>query len=245
MSSLFPETADGTALSEATCDIFLEPSWSEPYGRQQEVETTEDRIYVTFVPEWLHRAFTKRHSLTEIHDYAKLREVASKEDVAFVMSFGDAMYKIVDRERDEEWPAWLYQLIDYRDQRQMSDDQWVELQQTVLPMARADATVTACKNFLQGVKKDSTNEPAAIGEPGSDKDAQTQKERAESMKCRIVSGVDRLYIIVREGFSRDLEDPVSRLIFFRTVLKGLYARHSLATVNSSGWYRAYMAALMN
>ena len=40
-----------------------------------------DQLRAFIVPAWIHRAFARKYSLGEIHDYGKVRQVASLQDI--------------------------------------------------------------------------------------------------------------------------------------------------------------------
>lgn len=52
------------------------------------------------VPQWIFEAFTRRFSLSEIHEYGKLRQVASIQDVAQLEIYTNTLFnKAVERYR--------------------------------------------------------------------------------------------------------------------------------------------------
>lgn len=200
------------------------------------------------VPAWIHRAFTRKYSLSEIHDYGKVRQVASIQDIGALVVTNCFLTQEKEVRNGSRHELDMYSFFNVKnyDGRAMNqpvptDEQYSEYKASVAlyeqdesfrrtVMARyrdTDSSASECIEvfplaFVPGVSL------------GID---------PKSLGYRIEFVNDSLYIIVEEGFLSRISGKAARLSFFQQVLKAAYAALPISTVNLSVWYRNYVHAI--
>ena len=202
------------------------------------------------IPGWIFDAFTRRFSLSEIHEYGKLRQVASIEDVAQLEIYANTLFSGVAFQssgsygfQDIEFYG-LSSLIfgdrertDNVDLPKVTEDERHEIQSTLKLFLSSESAKHEALNRLRSVDEGEACElVSALGFPQS-------SESAEQVPYRVVTREDCLYIIVEEGFLSHFEGKAARLAFLTQVLKAAYAIYPLEVVNRSVWYSHYVQAL--
>lgn len=194
------------------------------------------------VPQWIFEAFTRRFSLSEIHEYGKLRQVASIEDIAQLEVYrthlfnksglGDTEFYRISSLVFDNWERG-----DNIDLPKVTEDERNEIQSTLYVLLRSENVKHEALNRLRDVDagEDSCLE-AVLLFPQSG-------ESAKQTPYRVVTREDCLYIIVEEGFFSHFEGKAERLTFLAQVLKAAYAIYPLEVVNRSVWYSHYVQAL--
>jgi hypothetical protein len=194
------------------------------------------------IPGWIFDAFTRRFSLAEIHEYAKLRQVASIQDVAQLEIYTNTLFNKAGL-KDIEFYG-LTSLIspdrsrgDSVDLPKVTEDERIEIQSTLNLLVDSESAQHEALNRLRAVDQGEQYAlDCAVGFPQSN-------ESAEQVPYRIITREDCLYIIVEEGFLSHFEGKAARLTFLAQVLKAAYAIYPLEVVNHSVWYSHYVQAL--
>jgi len=194
------------------------------------------------IPDWIFDAFTRRFSLAEIHEYAKLRQVASIQDVAQLEIYTNTLFNKAGL-KDIEFYG-LTSLItpdrsrgDSVDLPKVTEDERIEIQSTLNLLVDSESAQHEALNRLRAVDQGEQYAlDCAVGFPQSN-------ESAEQVPYRIITREDCLYIIVEEGFLSHFEGKAARLTFLAQVLKAAYAIYPLEVVNRSVWYSHYVQAL--
>lgn len=199
-------------------------------------------LSIFILPAWIYQAFTSKFSLNEIHEYAKLRQVASLEDLAhleilrrfsisnksvFTDSGGENIQSFI-RDNWEEGSR----------QPEMTDKEHQEVKVNVNILLQSPGVVEeALARFKALPKQDNALCCDSGGFPQG-------KTDADIPFYRVVILPNTLYIVVEEGFLSHIEEKAPRLAFLTQVLKSAYAVSPISLVNRSVWYEQYLKALV-
>jgi hypothetical protein len=114
-----------------------------------------------------------------------------------------------------------------------------EFQVSIGPFVGSEKYLTMANRYLYGYEDEDDCEVECV----SSIFELSQREPAEK-KYRLVNSASNLYIIVEEGFLKELQESVSsKKDFYVDVLKALYAMDRINNVNQSAWYRQYLEVL--
>jgi len=212
-------------------------------------ETTADTSVLNYthpsyfvIPGWIFDAFTRRFSLSEIHEYGKLRQVASIQDVAQLEIYVTALFNKgglgdIDCYELSSLIFGSHSRIDNVDLPKVTEEERIEIQSTLKLLLKSEAARHEALNRLRNVERGEEGcLIASLGFPQS-------SESADQVPYRIITREDCLYIIVEEGFLSHFEGKAARLAFLTQVLKAAYAIYPLEVVNRSVWYSHYVQAL--
>lgn len=197
------------------------------------------------VPSWIFDAFTRRYGLAEIHEYGKLRQVASIEDVAHLEVYRKHLFGQINQQGlgDTEFYGISSLVFDQEmrvdsvDLPKITEDERSEIQSTLSILLRSENVKHEALNRLREVDLGyGSCIEASLFFPQSG-------ENTKETPYRVVTREDCLYIIVEEGFLSHFEGKAARLAFLTQVLKAAYAIYPLAVVNRSLWYAHYVQAL--
>lgn len=198
-------------------------------------------LSIFILPSWIYQAFTSKFSLNEIHEYAKLRQVASLEDLAHLEilrrfsvcknSVGDCAEGGISSFIHENWEEGSRQ-------SEMTDKEHQEVKVNVNILLQSPGVVEeALARFKALPKQDNALCCDSGGFPQG-------KTDADIPFYRVVILPNTLYIVVEEGFLSHIEEKAPRLAFLTQVLKSAYAVSPISVVNRSVWYEQYLKALV-
>ena len=207
-----------------------------------------DQLRTFIVPSWIYRAFARKYSLAEIHDYGKIRQMASLQDVGTLVvtnSFLTQEKEVRNGSRHEPYMHSFFKVKNFEDramnQPVLTDEQYSEYKASVTLYEQDESfrrTVMARYRDTDGDASNCVEElPATLASSAS------LGVEPKSLGYRIEFVNDSLYIIVEEGFLSRISGKAARLTFFQQVLKAAYAALPISTVNLSAWYRNYVHAL--
>ena len=199
-----------------------------------ELETQRFKSHV--LPSWIYEAFTRKYSLGEIHDYAKLRKVLSLEDIAHLEIYAErfTLSTSVDI-------GWLDSVIEARratgaDAR-LTSKEASELSSTIDVLMQDQHVVEEAMGRLKALPKNSSDcFSVGLGFPDKVNDE-------EVPPYKVVTLQHSLYIIVEEGFLSRIGGKAARLAFLTQVLKAAYSISTIKVVHQTEWYRQYVQAL--
>ena len=207
-----------------------------------------DQLRAFIVPAWIYRAFTKKYSLAEIHDYGKVRQVASIQDVGTLVvtnCFLTQEKEVRNGSRYEPFMQSFFKTKNYDDramnQPVLTDEEYSEYKASVTLYEQDESfrrtVMVRYRDTDDGQPVCDAPSPIAFV-PGA-----TLGIDPKSLGYRVEYVNDSLYIIVEEGFLSRISGKAARLTFFQQVLKAAYAALPISTVNLSVWYRNYVYAL--
>ena len=207
-----------------------------------------DQLRTFIVPSWIYRAFARKYSLAEIHDYGKIRQMASLQDVGTLVvtnTFLTQEKEVRNGSRHEPYMHSFFKVKNFEDrvmsQPVLTDEQYSEYKASVTLYEQDESfrrTVMARYRDTDGDALNCVEElPATLASSAS------LGVEPKSLGYRIEFVNDSLYIIVEEGFLSRISGKAARLTFFQQVLKAAYAALPISTVNLSVWYRNYVHAL--
>lgn len=207
-----------------------------------------DQLRAFIVPAWIYRAFTKKYSLAEIHDYGKVRQVASIQDVGTLVVTNCFLIQEKEVRNGSRYEPYMQSFFKMKncDDRAMNqpvltDEEYSEYKASVTLYEQDESfrrTVMArYRDTDDGQPVCEEVFPIAFV-PGA-----TLGIDPKSLGYRVEYVNDSLYIIVEEGFLSRISGKAARLTFFQQVLKAAYAALPISTVNLSVWYRNYVHAL--
>lgn len=218
---------------------------------KSDFESYRNQFRQFIIPAWIYKAFARKFSLAEIHDYGKLRQVASLQDVAslcvtnaHLMTEPEVRRTTVSGENDSVYttpPFKLHGGGDAIGAPCLTDEEYSEYKASILLYERDESFRRTVMARYRDLKDGMSNcvEASPIG---------YQPDRLEgtdpaSLGYRIEVVNDSLYIIVEEGFLSRIADDAARLTFLQRVLKAAYAALPISAVNQTVWYRYYVRAL--
>ena len=198
-------------------------------------------VYV--LPSWIYNVFTSKFNLMEIHDYGKLRQVVSLEDVAHLEILRLRLFSqkaFLDKSNiDIPDIGSFIEKASYSvgDRPRFTEEEAKEISSTIRYMIQDDRVVKEALERLKAIP-DGTE---SLSWMSSDFPV---KEKEQTL-CfyKIVCVASTLYIIVEEGFLSHIEEQAHRLAFLTQVLKSAYAVSPIRIVNCSMWYNQYLQAL--
>jgi hypothetical protein len=219
--------------------MYYEPSASVS-GDNHKVE-----VYTLSQP--LFQAFTRCHSLADLHNYGKLREVASLQDLTAQILveknfFKPRPYEGMSLDEDSYWGAFTPLVPDpaMGDMDGLTEPQAYEVHHLYRVLANKSAVSHA--TYLEAVSRywvSDAEEGAlceAICSPIDD-------EKEERVPYQIVQDKNRIYIVMGEGCLAHIESGDARRTFLTAVMKALYRAASLKLVHQTPWYRLYVKCL--
>lgn len=215
-------------------------SWK---NRVQESMVKAVEIYL--VPEWIALPFTRKYNLVDIHDYGKLRTVASLEDIAQMEVLTSCLFKNAGSPAVSfSDPAEFSSVVGryHSDKKGLTPEQCTEYDVTVQALMKQPDIVKNALNRLRGLSTDHPDSDFACSDllPVMSRDAPSEG-LAKSYRVILINAA--LYIMVEEGFLGYLKEKANRLAFLTDVLKSAYAVSPIRVVNSSPWYKQYVEAL--
>ena len=207
-----------------------------------------DQLRAFIVPAWIHRAFARKYSLGEIHDYGKVRQVASLQDIgALVVTncFLTQEKEVRNGSRHEPHMHSFFKVKNFEDramnQPVLTDEQYSEYKASVT-LYEQDESFR--RTVMARYRDTDSNAPECVEAFSAAFVSGTSLGiDPKSLGYRIEFVNDSLYIIVEEGFLSRISGKAARLSFFQQVLKAAYAALPISTVNLSVWYRNYVHAL--
>ena len=207
-----------------------------------------DQLRAFIVPAWIHRAFTRKYSLGEIHDYGKVRQVASLQDIgALVVTncFLTQEKEVRNGSRHEPYMHSFFKVKNFEDrtmnQPVLTDEQYNEYKASVTLYEQDESF----RRSVMARYRDTDSNASECVEvfPTAFVPGASLGIDPKSLGYRIEFVNDSLYIIVEEGFLSHIEEQAHRLAFLTQVLKSAYAVSPIRIVNCSVWYNQYLQAL--
>lgn len=221
------------------------------------------KLNVYLLPEAFYNAFSQRFDLTAIHDYAKLRQVGSLNDLAHVLVLPQALGLGRKEGSDLSWcisqviPHSFYGdcplSMETESSRLTADQAFplsaeaeAELKNTILPLVRSEAFLTSVQGEYRSLPKEgeaysldcnttySSTYSGLLGEV-----VQPQGK----LPYRLISHMTGVYIIVGEDFLSFLDDKAHFKQFITEVLKALYLVAPPEIVNTTQFYDLYVKYL--
>lgn len=207
-----------------------------------------DQLRTFIVPSWIYRAFARKYSLAEIHDYGKIRQMASLQDVGTLVvtnSFLTQEKEVRNGSRHEPYMHSFFKVKNFEDramnQPVLTDEQYSEYKASVTLYEQDESF----RRTVMARYRDTDDDGSECVEvfPSTLASSASLSVEPKSLGYRIEFVNDSLYIIVEEGFLSRISGKAARLTFFQQVLKAAYAALPISTVNLSVWYRNYVHAL--
>ena len=207
-----------------------------------------DQLRTFIVPSWIYRAFARKHSLAEIHDYGKIRQMASLQDVGTLVvtnTFLTQEKEVRNGSRHEPYMDSFFKVKNFEDramnQPVLTDEQYSEYKASVTLYEQDESFRRTVMARYRDNDDDASNCVEKL--PPTLASSASLGVEPKSLGYRIEFVNDSLYIIVEEGFLSRIAGKAARLTFFQQVLKAAYAALPISTVNLSVWYRNYVHAL--
>ena len=207
-----------------------------------------DQLRAFIVPSWIYRAFARKYSLAEIHDYGKVRQMASLQDVGTLVvtnNFLTQEKEVRYGSRHEPCMGSFFKVKNFEDramnQPVLTDEQYSEYKASVTLYEQDESF----RRTVMARYRDTDGDASECEEvfPAAFVSGASLGIDPKSLGYRIEFVNDSLYIIVEEGFLSRISGKAARLSFFQQVLKAAYAALPISTVNLSVWYRNYVHAL--
>ena len=207
-----------------------------------------DQLRTFIVPSWIYRAFARNYSLAEIHDYGKIRQMASLQDVGTLVvtnSFLTQEKEVRNGSRHEPYMDSFFKVKNFEDramnQPVLTDEQYSEYKASVTLYEQDESF----RRTVMARYRDTDGDASICVEklPPTLASSASLVVEPKSLGYRIEFVNDSLFIIVEEGFLSRISGKAARLTFFQQVLKAAYAALPISTVNLSVWYRNYVHAL--
>ena len=198
-------------------------------------------IYV--LPSWIYNVFTSKFNLMEIHDYGKLRQVVSLEDVAHLEILRLRLFSqkaFLDKSNINISNIGSFiEKASYSvgDRPRFTEEEAKEISSTIRYMIQDDRVVKEALERLKAIP-DGTESLSWVSS-----DFPVKEKEQSPCFYKIVCVASTLYIIVEEGFLSHIEEQANRLVFLTQVLKSAYAINPIRIVNCSIWYNQYLQAL--
>lgn len=198
-------------------------------------------VYV--LPSWIYNVFTSKFNLMEIHDYGKLRQVVSLEDVAHLEILRLRLFSqkaFLDKSNINISNIGSFiEKASYSvgDRPRFTEEEAKEISSTIRYMIQDDRVVKEALERLKAIP-DGTESLSWVSS-----DFPVKEKEQTPCFYKIVCVASTLYIIVEEGFLSHIEEQAHRLAFLTQVLKSAYAVSPIRIVNCSVWYNQYLQAL--
>lgn len=198
-------------------------------------------VYV--LPSWIYNVFTSKFNLMEIHDYGKLRQVVSLEDVAHLEILRLRLFSqkaFLDKSNINISNIGSFiEKASYSvgDRPRFTEEEAKEISSTIRYMIQDDRVVKEALERLKAIP-DGTESLSWVSS-----DFPVKEKEQTPCFYKIVCVASTLYIIVEEGFLSHIEEQAHRLAFLTQVLKSAYAVSPIRIVNRSVWYIQYLQAL--
>ena len=215
-----------------------------PVRDEDVVDTSlQPKLDVYVLPAWIYRIFTSKFNLMEIHDYGKLRQVASLEDVAHLeilrlRLFGQKAFLDKSNVSISDIGSFIEKAsYSVGDRPRFTEEEAKEISSTIKYMCQDERVVKEALNRLKEIPD------GMDGLSWVSSDFPVKQKDDSPCFYKIVCVASTLYIIVEEGFLSRIAGKAARLTFFQQVLKAAYAALPISTVNRSVWYRNYVHAL--
>ncbi len=198
-------------------------------------------VYV--LPSWIYNVFTSKFNLMEIHDYGKLRQVVSLEDVAHLeilrlrLLSQKAFLDKSDINISDIGSFIEKASYSVGDRPRFTEEEAKEISSTIRYMIQDDRVVKEALERLKAIP-DGTESLSWMSS-----DFPVKEKEQTPCFYKIVCVASTLYIIVEEGFLSHIEEQAHRLAFLTQVLKSAYAVSPIRIVNCSVWYNQYLQAL--
>lgn len=183
-------------------------------------------LHVYVLSETIFRAFMSRYSLSEIHEYEKLRKVASMEDIAIL----EQLRRIISFNYENMGDS-IIGLFGYCGiHPTMTEEQ--EKEYKMISRSYVDRPEFKAR-VMRLFKPMNTDSPEAIPEG-----------YVPPKSYRILSGPNSIYIVVGEGVLDSLNTQPFQHQFLKDLLKEAYGVASLCQVNKTAWYRQYVKTML-
>lgn len=210
-------------------------------------QTLSSAMAVYILPAWVFETFTSRFNLSEIHTYAKLRQVMSIEDLAHLEILRREALKCASKgsypQLDEMAFRSLISTYSCFGQNvlEITPKEMAEVESSVNLLVSTPSVIAEAMDRFRTLK---TSRGDCLASDSSELDKSSIPPTEElSTHCRAVVLNTTLYIIVEEGFLSYLEGDAGHLAFLSQVLKSAYAVLPVRMVNRSPWYKQYLTAL--
>lgn len=212
------------------------PYYGEEPEHAHEIEP-QPSFYV--LSESVYHAFVQRYSLNEIHDYEKLRKVASLQDMAQLELLRDRLLQNKPQE-GYRWGATPWGLTSpivgvENFHPRLSEDQRRELDQVRQYLVADPRLIQEMASLYWAVKDPEQCEVIC--------DA-SARSKAPDLPYEVIKGPSSIYIVVREGCFTFIEPKPARLAFLVQVLKAAYTLYPISQVNRTQWYNEYVSVLL-
>lgn len=196
-------------------------------------------LKIHVVPMSFYTTFSRRHSLQDLHNYGKVREMASLNDIVEM----EILRRRVLGPRPNEGMNFLSGNLVTADSLfenvgssySLTEEQVAEL------LHIRDFELHKPSRYFEALnpywyKEDESDLGCDVSTVGTEP---VEKEKP----YQILKGPSRLYILMGEGCLAQIESGAARQAFLSDVLKGFYAIAPLEIVNQSAWYRLYIEGL--
>lgn len=232
-----------------------------------------DTLDVFIIPQWVFAAFTGKYNLVEIHEYEKLRQMVSKEDIAeFICvedlvyaalfpqspdyslyvsnTSGNSLFKQIAKEIYRPGSHWNANAVigHVRPNVPSTGPYADEFEKSIYPLSLLQTTKDQTRNRLlsdEALRPKTSSECYPVASCNYHDWYLAGTPSGFIQKSYSVLTVQgSVYITVGQGFLSDVEKPEFRRDFVTDVLKALYAVSPIRVVNRSIWYHLYVKALV-
>lgn len=170
------------------------------------------------VPGWIYRALLRaKRSTADLTNYSVLREVLSVDD--FAQWFYVNQHLKIDNQ-------YMFQFFDERFFEGLSPAQALEIKNSVAPLAFSEEIASSVKTRLSTEKEDWQVSPTDVD-------------------YNFVLLDNTIFVILHEGFLKNMTDAQKRYAFVQEYLKKCYAMTSIADVSKMAAFRSYVNHLAN
>ena len=183
------------------------------------------------------QAFMARYPLSDLFDFTKVREVLSLEDVARVEILRTKMSRLLTNDSGCDYMLESFITLP----KEFTVNRTVQNMNEITGSVNLLVQTPALHADVDAYLKPSDDDARLGCEPICATSATSEEGQINHPRIIILN--DAIYILVEEGFGRDLDKPGKRLAFLSRLLKSAYAIYPVQMVNGSQWYKQYLRAL--
>lgn len=226
------------------------------YGQQNpanrpisDLEAGLNNLTTYVVPAWIYKAFTREFGLADIHDYGKVRKVASLKDVGSLVVTNCHLLDdsgIWKKTNESSWQRDFFALKNFEgkvglNKPLLTDEEYSEYKSSVSIYEMDESFRKVVMARYRDIDEGGPSAIESLSDLAEEMIEGRSKNDVQGYRVEVVN--NSLYIIVEEGFLSRIAGNAARLSFFQQVLKAAYAALPISTVNQSVWYRNYVRAL--
>src|SRR5574343_298890 len=180
-------------------------------------------LTIFYLPEYIEQALHRnKFNIVDIADYSKLRQVLSIEDMAVLNSIVSVVDK--DSRLTSNVNAVYHSKFIFN-----NSESEQEFKRSVVTLSETEEITKSIKTYL-------TNTPQV---------SNSEQYQSDKLPYRFIVLIDKIVVVLSEGFLSYIEQPKNRLDYLRGCLKTLYSKLSIQDVSYSNIYEEYLVQLKN